>query len=81
MHKEALLRLVDSVGDAAAYLVHLRGRGFDDGLREVRWQASLDATWQERARTMQEALADRLPYRRRATREQSMRGAQMYSAV
>ncbi len=60
LHKEPLLRLVDSADDAAAWLADLQAQGFDDGLREVRWRASLEATWQGRARLMQAALVERL---------------------
>ncbi|MBE7159204.1 MAG: hypothetical protein INR62_12365, partial [Rhodospirillales bacterium] len=66
LHKEPLLRLVDGADEAAAWLTELRARGFDDGLRELRWRASREATWQQRARLMQEALAERMPYRARA---------------
>ncbi len=81
LRKEPLLRLVDSAEDAAAWLVELRARGFDDGLREVRWRASLSATWQHRARTMQEALVDRLPYRRQPGGQRSSRETAVLSTV
>ena len=79
LHKEPLLRLVDSAADAAAWLLCLRDRGFDDGLRELRWEASLQATWQQRARTMHEALECRLPYRARV--RQNSRHAELYSSA
>ena len=81
LHKEPLVRLVGSAEEAAMWLRGLRARGFDDGLRELRWRASLGATWQQRARLMQAALADRLPYRARAGGQRSFRGAAELSTV
>lgn len=81
LHKEPLLRLVDSAEDAAAWLAELRASAFDDGQRELRWQASLSATWQQRARTMQEALTNRLLYGRQAGEPRDLRGAAVFSSV
>lgn len=58
--KEPLLKLIASPEEAASALEALRARGFDDGLREVRWRASLQNTWQQRALAMRQALAARL---------------------
>ena len=81
LHKEPLLRLVGSAEEAAVWLRELRARGFDDGLRELRWRASLGGTWQQRARIMREALADRLPYRAQAGGQRSLLGTAELSAV
>ena len=58
--KEPLLRLVNSPDEAVLALRQLHARGFDDGQTEARWRASLGATWQARAQSMQCALAERL---------------------
>ena len=63
LRKEPLLHLVDSAENAAEALRRLRSRNFEDGLTNVRWQAGQTATWGHRARSMQQALAERLPYR------------------
>lgn len=81
LRKEPLLRLVDSAEEAAGWLASLRARGFDDGLRELRWHASRQATWQERARLMQRALLERLPYRVKAGEERRLRGEAVLSTV
>ncbi|WP_419806315.1 hypothetical protein [Terriglobus sp.] len=60
LHKEPLLTLVDTPEQAIAALDRLRECGFNDGAAEERWKASQDGTWENRARTMQNALADRL---------------------
>jgi glycosyltransferase involved in cell wall biosynthesis len=58
LHKEPLLRLVDSADDLVAALDSLRSRDFDDGLQELRWKASRSETWEARARQMRIRLAD-----------------------
>lgn len=80
LHKEPLLRLVDSAEDAAMWLTELQALGFDDGLRELRWRASLRATWQQRARAMREALSGRQQFRRGAG-QRSSRGASVLLSV
>ena len=65
LRKEPLLHLVDSAAEAAEALHRLHARNFDDGLRVARWEAGQSATWQQRARAMQAALAERMPYRER----------------
>ncbi len=63
LRKEPLLQLVDSAENAAEALRRLKALHFKDGLRSLRWKAGQSATWQQRARAMQQALAERLPYR------------------
>ena len=58
--KPPLLTLVDTVDQAVAALSTLRRTSFNDGLTELRWQASQQATWQRRASSMQAALQQRL---------------------
>ena len=58
--KPPLLKLIDSPEQAAESLNHLRQQNFDDGLLELRWQASHEATWQVRAQAVQTALVPRL---------------------
>ncbi len=60
LRKEPLLTLVNGADEAVAALEALRACGFDDGRSEERWRASLGATWEARAATMQEALVSRL---------------------
>jgi glycosyltransferase involved in cell wall biosynthesis len=52
LSKEPLLRLVDSGDELAAAMIALRRTGFQDGFEEVRWRASLEGTWQVRARDL-----------------------------
>ena len=59
-HKVPLLKLVESAEEAARALEALRLQGFDDKLSRARWQASLEATWQVRARTVLAALDARI---------------------
>ena len=61
LRKEPLVQLVNSAAEAAAALAELQAADFQDGWTEDRWRASLDGTWQARALTMQQALAERLP--------------------
>ena len=56
LHKEPLLRLVDTAAEARAHLRELEATGFDDGRTAERWLASREGTWQVRARTMRSAL-------------------------
>jgi hypothetical protein len=58
--KEPLLCLFDTAEQAADALQHLYSGGFNDGLFESRWHSSQTATWQNRAQTVQRALAHRL---------------------
>jgi hypothetical protein len=55
--REPLLKLVRDPGEAAEVLTSLRDRGFDDGCREARWEASRTNTWRDRAHKMQSMLA------------------------
>jgi hypothetical protein len=66
--KEPLLSLVDTAEQAADVLHHLHSTGFKDGLFEMRWRASQTATWQTRANSVREALAQRLSLNRSAAR-------------
>ena len=52
LEKEPLLRLVDSADEAAAALLDLESKGFDDGMAELRWQSSQKGTWQARAASL-----------------------------
>ncbi len=61
LHKTPLLQLVDTGEEAAAAISQLESVGFDDGLAPQRWFASQKATWEERAATMVDALAQRHP--------------------
>ena len=61
LHKEPLLRLVDTAEQAAALISDLETTGFDDGFAPQRWFASQKATWEERAFTMITALGQRHP--------------------
>ena len=56
LEKEPLLRLVDTADEMTAALDELAASGFADGCEEARWEASRVGTWQERARTMRDAL-------------------------
>lgn len=59
LRKEPLLRLVDTAEEAARVLYELKSVGFNDGYAAARWQASKEATWQVRVRTVQLALSQR----------------------
>ncbi len=54
LHKEPLLRLVDSPDQAADALAGLQAVGFDDGLANLRWTESQNGTWQARAAFMEQ---------------------------
>jgi hypothetical protein len=60
LHKEPLVRLVDTAAETNAALSDLRGQGFCDGYEELRWHASQAGTWEDRAQTVVSALAERL---------------------
>lgn len=47
-----LLTLVHSAEQAINVLEQLRSCGFEDGLRQARWQASRQNTWEDRARSL-----------------------------
>lgn len=64
LHKEPLLKLVDSAEQMAVELETLQRSGFRDGYEEMRWQASLNETWEARASAMRSALALFVGYRR-----------------
>lgn len=57
--KEPLLKLVDTAYEACIELTQLLACNFDDGLTGLRWRASLEGTWETRATTMRNALAER----------------------
>ncbi len=61
LHKEPLLRLVDTADQMASELGTLAQNGFADGLEEARWKASQQGTWEVRAATLMGALRTRLP--------------------
>jgi glycosyltransferase involved in cell wall biosynthesis len=57
LHKEPLLKLVDTAEELAARLGALKQIGFRDGYETMRWLASQEGTWEMRSLTMQKALA------------------------
>jgi glycosyltransferase involved in cell wall biosynthesis len=59
LHKEPLLRLVDTAEQLAAELDDLAHLNFSDGLEQARWQASQQGTWQVRAAMVITALKQR----------------------
>jgi len=61
LHKEPLLRLVDTADEVASELDTLAQTGFSDGLESMRWEASQHGTWEVRAATVMKALQVRLP--------------------
>jgi Glycosyl transferases group 1 len=58
LEKEPLLTLVDTPDEMAVALEHLRSLNFRDGHEAARWEASKHGTWEERARTMRQALQE-----------------------
>jgi glycosyltransferase involved in cell wall biosynthesis len=52
-----LVTMCDSAETMAGALEALRGSGFDDGLRQARWQAASMNTWEERASRIAAILA------------------------
>jgi hypothetical protein len=77
LQKEPLLKLADDAGEVIRDLKRLRAADFHDGYEEARWKASLDGTWEARARAMVARIDPKqpaaLPFRRAggslATRE------------
>ena len=59
LHKEPLLRLVDTPEQLAAELDDLARHNFSDGWEQARWQASKQGTWQVRAAMVMTALKRR----------------------
>lgn len=60
LEKPPLLELVDTGAAMAVALEHLRSVDFRDGYETARWEASRRGTWEERVRTLTEALAERI---------------------
>ncbi|MDQ2711857.1 MAG: hypothetical protein M3Y24_06415 [Acidobacteriota bacterium] len=58
LHKEPLLKLIDSPGEGIQALRELLSRNFDDGQISNRWLASQQGTWEVRAATMMAALLE-----------------------
>jgi glycosyltransferase involved in cell wall biosynthesis len=56
LHKEPLLKLVDTAEEMATELERLREAGFRDGHEELRWRESREETWERRAGEMLTAL-------------------------
>ncbi len=57
LSKEPLLRLVDDAQDMIGRLEDLRETGFEDGYERLRWQESLNETWEARARVVKERIS------------------------
>lgn len=64
LHKEPLLRLIDTANDMIASLETLRDLSFHDGIEELRWQTSREETWDNRAGRMIAALSQRIEHGR-----------------
>ncbi len=60
LHKEPLLRLIDTSDELIASLNSLRAANFSDGREELRWRASQHETWERRAAQMIAALSARV---------------------
>lgn len=60
LHKEPLLRLVDGSDQTVAALETLRDYEFKDGYEEMRWTASQNETWSERASSILRVLSERV---------------------
>lgn len=58
LHKEPLLRLVNTAAEMTAALEQLRRTAFRDGYEELRWKASQNETWEARAARMRDALSE-----------------------
>lgn len=56
LHKEPLLRLVDTAEEFVTVLESLRDVDFQDGMEEARWRASSENTWEVRARHIELAI-------------------------
>lgn len=74
LHKEPLLQLVNTPEEANAALRTLQAHDFDDGMRQLRWQASQQGTWQVRAACMVEELGRFLQRAEVALHEPRMSG-------
>lgn len=61
LSRTPLLQLIDTAEQGADILSALLSVNFEDGLRDARWRASLEASWQVRAATVQRALAQQQP--------------------
>jgi glycosyltransferase involved in cell wall biosynthesis len=61
LHKEPLLRLIDTPEQLVAELDDLAHHSFSDGWEEARWRASRQGTWQVRAAMVITALKQRWP--------------------
>ncbi len=59
LHKEPLLRLVNTAAEMTVALEQLRQTEFRDGQEERRWKASQSETWESRALSMRNALSER----------------------
>ena len=62
LRKEPLLELVDTAEQALACLNRLQDLNFRDGFERERWLASFDGTWEQRAKTVTEALRSRVSH-------------------
>ena len=56
LHKEPLLKLVDQADEVTSALAELRSNDFRDGLENLRWEASQQETWENRAFTLKKAF-------------------------
>ena len=63
LHKEPLLRLIDSADEMTSALEELRARDFRDGHERLRCQTSQNETWEIRAAMMRSALDQRISRR------------------
>jgi glycosyltransferase involved in cell wall biosynthesis len=61
LHKEPLLKLVDTATEAVKELERLKNCAFRDGQEKARWKASADGTWEARAATMVGAIEPNCP--------------------
>ncbi len=59
LEKLPLLRLVQDASQMVEELQELRRNDFQDGYEEMRWQASREGTWEERARVLAGTLTAR----------------------
>jgi glycosyltransferase involved in cell wall biosynthesis len=63
LHKEPLLRLIDSDGQMTTALEELCARDFRDGYEDLRWRASQTETWEARARQIRSAVLETISQR------------------
>jgi len=61
VHKEPLLKLVDTSEQMTNEIEILRDSGFCDGFEALRWETSQDQTWEVRVLTMSKAISSRIP--------------------